>query len=221
MIIILEGEDGAGKSTLADMIESRFHSRRRVVREAYGPPSYDPDSSSSYQEQVYLQHMRLLDEARLHPQTVYVIDRFHWGTIAYGRVFRPERDLDGWGDMGRERFLSVETAVAQAGGITVYVTNDLDTLAGRIASRGDEFLKVDASANGSQIAAIKDKLAPVRAMYDTLMRERLPSKAPIVARLSTPNDTLDVAECIITLARRRAYLTDTEPLTDNTDRIIP
>lgn len=218
MIIILEGEDGAGKSTLADMIETRFHSRRRVVREAFGPPSYDPTSKVSYQEQVYNQHMRLLDEARLHPQTVYIVDRFHWGTVAYGRVFRPERDLDGWGDMGRERFMFIENAVAQTGGVTVYVTNDLDTLASRIAARGDEFLKIDASANGSQIAAIKDKLAPVRAMYDSLLREHLPSKAPIVVRLTTPNDTLDVAECIITLARRRTYLTDSDQT--NTDRII-
>ena len=207
MIIVLEGEDGSGKTTLARTIA--VHCQRlkgRIFQAAFGPPAYDTESDVPYPDQVYAQHKALLEAAEEPPEDIFIVDRFHWGTYVYGRLFRSHRDLDGWGDMGKDRFLAIEDTITRLGGVTCYVTNNLDILARRVALRGDEFLGLDPSGQETNLFEdARKKLFPVSLMYQELLlkSDLLSSRAPFTATLNEQRDTQEVARCLAHLAMSR------------------
>ena len=79
-IIILEGPDGVGKTTLADAIEAQVDGP--VVRFRQGPP---PDDSMAALH--YMDGIDSIMEARQNDTTV-IVDRFHVGELVYGPLLR-------------------------------------------------------------------------------------------------------------------------------------
>lgn len=121
MLVILEGPDGVGKSTLADGLEPD------ILYHAAQPTSFDPYSE-------YLPPSLL--ETRSH-ETV-VCDRWHWGEEIYGPLYRGESLLGGM--LSLERYY-IDLALSQLGAVVVLLTAPEALLHERHAARGEDFLK--------------------------------------------------------------------------------
>lgn len=89
-IIVLEGPDGSGKTTVAEAIRELYPRLYKSLR--CGPPS--PDSEPYWQYDGVLNQAEEFD----YDGKIVVIDRLHVGELVYGRIFR-----------GRSR-LSIEEA---------------------------------------------------------------------------------------------------------------
>jgi thymidylate kinase len=89
-IIVLEGPDGSGKTTVAQAISELYPGLYESLR--CGPPSPDTEP--------YWQYDGIIDQAEMleNDGKLVVIDRLHVGELVYGRIFR-----------GRSR-LSIEQA---------------------------------------------------------------------------------------------------------------
>lgn len=91
--MIVEGVDGAGKTTLVEELAEEYGCAQRHV----GPPNGEMT--------VLCEHLRYVDEAEQHDRVVF--DRFHLGTYAY-QEFRPEKNVDGIGDFHRQDWRYLE-----------------------------------------------------------------------------------------------------------------
>lgn len=128
MFVILEGVDGAGKSSLATQVAAEI---KRV----------DPGST------VKLLHQGPLDG---HPLDVYVhsvadyvpgshthivADRWHYGEEIYGPLYRGQSALT----VGQWRW--TELWLASRGVTAFHITQPLEILQARLAARGEDFLQ--------------------------------------------------------------------------------
>lgn len=135
MWIALEGPDGAGKTTLAQKLADRINaeSGQSVEINHVGPPA-------SFETVVDENLERRLTYAPGKEQVVF--DRLHWGCPVYGPIYRPELNIDGYGDLGPNRWKYIELSLSAVGAVTVLVTGDPDVLSARITERGDDYVDV-------------------------------------------------------------------------------
>lgn len=123
MLIVLEGCDGAGKSTLIGDIE-RHLPPNMTDTEHLGPPGGDPLTEC-------------LDAIKLYtPGTGrhLLVDRLHIGEAVYGPIFRTESLLEGVG-LG-----IVNQRLTALGGLLVFVDVPLEELQRRVSNRGDDYV---------------------------------------------------------------------------------
>lgn len=85
MIVVLEGPDGVGKTTLADALESAWSGKSMRFRS--GPPPEDTLAAMHYQDDI--------DEIAKanQPNTLVLVDRFHVGELVYGPLLRGESGI--------------------------------------------------------------------------------------------------------------------------------
>lgn len=130
MLIIVEGPDGAGKSTLVaklrEVIEQRYPGEKvEVLRK--GPP---------------FPGMHPLDEYEL-PLITYrpgqqhhvICDRWHWGEWVYPDVLRRKTKAN------RATWYHIEMFLQSRGATTVYVNEPVHVLERRIRERGDDLVR--------------------------------------------------------------------------------
>lgn len=132
MLIILEGVDGAGKSTFAEELRTLMAPARFGH---LGPPE-SPDTALD-------ECLDMLGDYRAEDMQDVVLDRLHWGSPVYGPIYRPESNADGYGDMGQHGWRYAEMVIAARGGINVFVDVDPAVARERIAERGDDYVDVD------------------------------------------------------------------------------
>ena len=96
--VIIEGVDGTGKTTLAE----RLNQILGLVYEHVGPPDDKDKAFVEYLERIH----------KYQGEVDVVFDRFHWGSQAYGFVFRGRRDLSAREFSYLEQKLIHEAAVA-------------------------------------------------------------------------------------------------------------
>lgn len=148
-LIILEGPDYAGKSTLAQELLRTWQDRSSYQNMTgdilhVGPPSKKPDDLSlkrwaTVQTSELIRLMEKHDPTN--PNHLIIFDRFHWGSAIYGPVYRPQNNQDNYGDLGYENFMWVEQQLATHGALTVHVTTSLNEMLERAQKRGeDEYL---------------------------------------------------------------------------------
>lgn len=128
MLVLLEGCDGTGKTTLADALEAqikRDHPDDVVVRLHSGPLKGDPVDEYVFSIQDY------------RPGTgVHIIaDRWHYGEMVYGPLYR------GKSAIGEEQWRWIELWLESRGASTWVVTNTLDEVERRLRERGEDFLQ--------------------------------------------------------------------------------
>lgn len=140
LLILLEGVDGGGKSTLADRIADTFTfltedepNPPAVVRIHKGKPTPGLDAFQEYE--LPLERFDLRDLIRSKRDLV-IMDRWHAGEQPYGKLYRGESRLD---DAG---LLHVEMTLSAVGAVKVLVQpDDVDLVRFRLQERGEDFLQ--------------------------------------------------------------------------------
>lgn len=127
MLILLEGPDGAGKTTLADLLEREIRERfpdHAVTRLHAGPPVLHPLD----------EYVTPLLDYRPGQGRHVICDRWHWGEAVYPEVLhRPSR-------LTPEVFHYTELFLAGRGALLVHVTQPDPVLRHRLGDRGDDLV---------------------------------------------------------------------------------
>lgn len=140
MLILLEGVDGGGKSTLADRIADTFTfltedepDPPQLIRIHKGKPTPGLDAFQEYE--LPLERFDLRDFVTSKRDLV-IMDRWHAGEIPYGKLYRGASRLD---DAG---LLHVELTLSAMGAVKVLAQpDDVDLIKYRLKTRGEDFLK--------------------------------------------------------------------------------
>lgn len=122
MLVIIEGPDCAGKTTLAENM--RRYTACKVLHR--GPPEDDAFVEYTADLQSY------------QPEAIganVVCDRWHWGELVYGPMLRGESKLD------EEAFRAVEDFLLVRGAVVAYLWDTPAELARRLVQRGDDLVK--------------------------------------------------------------------------------
>lgn len=120
MIIILEGPDGAGKSTLAEKI-SKQTGYRLLHR---SQPKTEDDKRLMMEE-----YMRVIESGEN-----CVFDRAWYSEMVYGPIMRNESIIS-YPDMYR-----LERMLAHRGALIIYCTSTVDKLWRRCTQRGEDYI---------------------------------------------------------------------------------
>ncbi|MNB67577.1 SPBc2 prophage-derived uncharacterized protein YorR [compost metagenome] len=121
MKIILEGPDGAGKSTLASVIATMT-----------GFPIQHRSKPETEEEKqlMYCEYGELC-----HNYDNLIIDRCWYSEMIYGKVMRDQAYLDA------NQMLYFEEGIANfGGGIIIHCTDKVETLWERLQSRGEDYI---------------------------------------------------------------------------------
>lgn len=167
MLILLEGADCSGKSTLADKIAKRIADHddfcdseaacasvdARVARLHSGPPTLH----------VLREYEGRLDWYRPgSPEGRHVVaDRWHLGELIYGPLLRGRSRLD------PAMLLHVDLFLRSRGALVVHVDPGWEVIERRLRERGDELVSVD-QVRQAHAAYVKlaDRYAPVMVKVD-------------------------------------------------------
>lgn len=149
MIYIIDGPDGAGKTTLAQQIKAASPGSEIMH---FGTPA-TPEEAANYW-QVYLAAIEKAADGH-----TIIFDRSWYSDLVYGPVMRGKQE------MTEQHKDCLEHAVrSSGGGLVIYCTGVQRKLWSRCLQRGETYIK-----NGDQHKAICQK-------YDEVMRniKRLP-----------------------------------------------
>lgn len=123
MLIILEGADGTGKSTVAQELANVLGAK--VLHR--GPPGQD----------VITEYARDIQWYRPGQGTHVVCDRWHLGELIYGPLLR------GSSAFTRESLAHVEKVLQTRGALLVVLDGDAAEIRGRLRRRGDDLVRED------------------------------------------------------------------------------
>ena len=160
MLIVIEGCDGVGKTTLVEMlVEALANSESSLVVEHRGVP----------ERSVHDEYVGSIDHYQAGQGADVVCDRWHWGELVYGPLYRGKSLL------GRPGRKIVDDALITRGAIIVYMTQDRDTLYERLYRE-----------EGRETYLRREDVADVLQRYEAVAAE---SAVPVVElRDPTPSD---------------------------------
>lgn len=159
MIYIIEGPDGAGKTTLVEQIK-KSHMNAKVLH--FGAPQTPEEADNYYKVYAEAINAKRDDE-------VLVFDRSWYSDMVYGPVMRNRQEMT----QEHADMLSA-MVVARGGGIIIYCTAPIKVLWARCQRRGETYLQNQAqlqaiSAGYSKVMAENVRFLPV-VRYDTAAR---------------------------------------------------
>lgn len=139
-LILLEGVDGGGKSTLGDRIEETFKFLTEdqpeppvVIRIHKGKPTPNLDAFQEYELPLERFDLRDLITSK---RDLVIMDRWHAGEMPYGELYRGHSRLDLAG------LLHVELVLSALGAVKVLAQpDDVDIVKFRLENRGEDFLR--------------------------------------------------------------------------------
>jgi hypothetical protein len=150
VILVLEGPDGAGKTSIGDALFARLSVRQHVFMVACGPPKGD----------AMEEYSGLVDCAVHNSEhgIATVFDRLHIGEMVYGPLLRGGSGVDlAFANELDRRLLA-------AGAVLVHVTASMEQLTVRLSRRpggGTDPKSGSSLAHSGQIKAAYDKLLGV------------------------------------------------------------
>lgn len=125
-VIIVEGIDGAGKTTLVNRIKELVPDTYDKVFWTKGVPVYD-DPEQEYCEQL----------TWLRNHHFVVSDRYHVGELIYGPLYR------GISRVAGRFFDRIEERLGQLRAVKVVLLPDMEVCKARAFERGEDYLKVE------------------------------------------------------------------------------
>lgn len=134
-VFILEGPDGAGKSTLAQKIVDHLYrtGADTVQLWHFGPYTADHDPLVEYLDPLKNWRDTHDDQSVDH----LIIDRFHIGEMVYGPIFRGKSKLE-------KRFRKkINEYLDEIGAVKIYMATPYDEVLRRFRERGDDFVRED------------------------------------------------------------------------------
>lgn len=139
-LILLEGVDGGGKSTLASRIADTFTflteddpNPPALVRIHKGKPTPGLDAFQEYELPLERFDLRDLVSSK---RDLVIMDRWHAGEMPYGELYRNHSRLDMAG------LLHVEMTLTAVGAVKVLVQpDDVNIVKMRLRERGEDFLQ--------------------------------------------------------------------------------
>lgn len=152
MIIIVEGPDGAGKTTLIDKL---LKSSCGAVYHHFGAPASAEEAANYYQ--VYADTIKACT-----PDALHVFDRSWYSDMVYGPVMRGKCEMT-----QTHADMLAAMCIAHGGAMIIYCTAPVSTLWQRCKARGETYI--------TDVA----KLAEIAKLYPTVMRENV-SYLPVV-----------------------------------------
>jgi thymidylate kinase len=123
MIVILEGENKTGKTTLAKHIEKEYGFRYIKCSQ---PGKRGP----------YAEYREVIESILQKPENV-VIDRFHIGEEVYGPIYR------GRSGLSQENFSEIEQDLNKLNTILIYCYDNENNIAKRFKEENEEFANVE------------------------------------------------------------------------------
>jgi thymidylate kinase len=153
VLIVIEGTDGTGKSTLANelgrrVLETRPNERVEVIH--FGPPKLHPLTEYEHVVDVY----------RPGQGRTIICDRLHWGEMVYSEIYRNGSQLGPWG------FWHVEQALAARGALIIWADGDEARIRERQSQLGEDFLQpehaLEVQAAFERVALEESTLGSVR-----------------------------------------------------------
>lgn len=166
MFILLEGVDGAGKTTLAERLVERAEERgltgkvwHRGVPVRHPLEEYELDIETDYPQDA---------DTRL--STLVVADRWHLGQLVYGGLYRDENLL------GEAGAWHVDLLLQSIGALQFVVAPPIDVIRRRLEARGEDYLREE----------------HVQRVYDHYLElvQRTPSLS-LITRVNVPDAVLD------------------------------
>jgi hypothetical protein len=132
MLIILEGVDGAGKSTLAAAI-------KREIELQHPEDVVEYIHASQITGTVFEEYVDPLEDYIPGTKRHIIIDRWHVGELIYGPLYRHGSQFD----VTPGSYAWVEMFLASKGARLWSITQPLDILKARLESRGEDFLQTN------------------------------------------------------------------------------
>lgn len=159
MIYIIEGPDGAGKTTLVEQLRK---SNYNAVVKHFGAPQ-TPEEADNY----YKVYANAINDKR--DDEVLIFDRSWYSDMVYGPVMRNREEMT----QEHADMLSA-MVVARGGGIIIYCTAPIKTLWARCQRRGETYLQSQAQLQSisilyGMVMAENVRFLPV-VRYDTAAR---------------------------------------------------
>jgi thymidylate kinase len=127
LLVILEGCDGAGKSTLADALAHRGEREGFNVEVWHKGPPETKDPFAEYEGPLI--NYTPQDDRRL-----VICDRWHLGEFIYGPVLRGVSRLD-WAGLRH-----IDLRLQALGAVQVIVTTNIETILARLRRRGEDLI---------------------------------------------------------------------------------
>lgn len=138
MLIVIEGPDRVGKSTLASTLRTRMIAglNRRVVSVHRGAPKDGDHPLRDYASPISSYSPTTPKDRMTHSM---VTDRWHMGDLVYGPIYRGECRQT------VEMVSYVDALITARGGVRVHMTANPDLIVKRIREEGEEtsYLKID------------------------------------------------------------------------------
>lgn len=198
LLFVLEGPDGAGKSTLAENLTFVLHANRvsDVKTIHFGPPKFDQtlaDSGVSAGAQAVREMMERPEVKRFNsrndadvlvPTKALIIDRFHMGGPVYGPIYRPDRATDPmFGELTPEQYYTIDGWVRKHGGRTfVVMPPSVRLIQERLQTRGDDYVDPDNTEKLKRILWAYSTIASQTPSAEILPAATSPAQAEILAQ---------------------------------------
>lgn len=133
MLILLEGPDGGGKTTLATALRHEWGAESSLTLWHKGPP--DPPDRCPYEEYELALGTSAAVSVILALNRLLLLDRWHAGDPVYQR-YRPGQRTR----LTSAGMLHVELVLSSLGAVKVMCLPPLEITAQRVAARGDDFI---------------------------------------------------------------------------------
>jgi len=138
MLIVIEGTDASGKTTLVSEIQKQLNDLFPNNVEFFHK-SKPKEMTRRWVLKDYVTSVENFDWTK----KIAVADRWHWGEVTYAPLKRPESSSDGYGLLGVAGWRWVELFLSSRGASQVWLYQPLEVIQKRLSTRGDDYVSVD------------------------------------------------------------------------------